>query len=496
MRNRLFALMFIIPFAAALFTGEPSLAANPAVTAAKTCRGQITSRGKSYAKARRGLLLSCFGKLLKCSLLEEIDHLNVKTCRDSATASCIAKLNTVSKGLLLAQQKFVEKITLGCAVMTADNVCSTAAGGLWFDNDAVCGSSNAAACGAAVKDLPTIVSCIRGEIEPEVDENVGRVAPRAGMLLDNIGLGALFPDLPRPPTTTVTVTATASESGVLNNPGGGTIALPAGRSLTIIGDETTLPCGTMTTNGSLTIKVGSGTACANSMVVDQEVTIKEPYGASRAVLLGPYNDDRVYCITLKDKQGMSGCTMPQGYDVSGTVDVDVPTPQPTPATSSSVIRSCHSKLQGKVKTLSGFTASKLHGCGDKVAKCELAKEIDSPAACTASYAKPCNAMTSAIETKLTVVKVNVTTTGKCPIIPFAHLLSFSGGLGFSNSNAACSGAASLGPLADCIYGVADTSGGTKCSIERKSFIRDPRIVDSMMNKAGLTPATDFPCLGP
>lgn len=228
-------------------------ALSPQAEAARVGRAKLTAARKTYANARRRLLLRCTNKFLKCALQEEIDKIHVKTCVDSATASCTASLNTPGNGLLLAQQKFINKVSLGCTAMGVTNLCSTGSGGLWFGNDPVCGASNPNTCGA-MADLPTLLVCLRGEIEEEVDRNVSRVAPRAGILLDNVGLGSLFPNVVRPSTTTVTVTATSNGSGVLNNPG--TISLPAGNSLTFIGDGTSLPCGSNNNNGKLTISVG------------------------------------------------------------------------------------------------------------------------------------------------------------------------------------------------------------------------------------------------
>src|SRR5207249_1909536 len=105
------------------------------------------------------------------------------------------------------------------------------------------------------------------------------------------------------PSTTVTITATTP--GTPDPPG--TIALPAGNTLKVVGDGTTLPCGGNMNNGKLTITIGSGTDCSD-IVAQQEQTIDEPYGSSAPAFFGPFNDDRIYCINLKDVGGMMGCT--------------------------------------------------------------------------------------------------------------------------------------------------------------------------------------------
>lgn len=493
MRGQRSLLFIVLWFALDSTQAAPTWALSPQAEAARLCRAKLTAAGKAYANTRRKLLLSCAGKLLKCALQEEIDKINVKTCVDSAKASCIAKLNTAGQGLPLAQQKFIDKGSLGCTAMGVTNVCSTGAGGLWFGNDLVCGTSNANTCGA-MADLPTLLACVRGQIETEVDRNVSRVAPRAGMLLDNVGLGSLFPNLVRPPTTTVMITATSNGSGVLNNPGGGTISLSAGNSLTLVGDNVSLPCGSNNNNGKLTISLGSGTSCTD-LVPIKTLEITEPYGPAQAVVVGPFNDDVNYCINLKDG-GSGGCAPGSGNRVFGTVDVDVPTPQPTPPTSMTVMFACHRRLQGKLKSFSSYDANKLHACGDKVAKCELAKEIDGATACTQSYTTPCSTIATQIATKLAASKGAITSAGKCPTIPFAHLRSFVGGLGFANSATGCASAANLSDLVDCVLGTPNGMAGAKCSVEDKSFLRDPRLLDSLSVKAGLNTATGFACIGP
>jgi hypothetical protein len=169
---------------------------------------------------------------------------------------------------------------------------SAAAGGLWYANDGDCSGS---------PDIPTLIDCLREQIEAEVDGVAGEVKPRAGILLANMGLGDEFPNLPLPPTVTVVIGATAPGSGVLVNPG--TINVPVGSALRIEGDPN-LSCGGGATNGRLDVTVGT-----------QLVQVKEPWGPTRFAILGPYLSAGTlpYTIDLKDSSCMDA--------TSGDVDV-------------------------------------------------------------------------------------------------------------------------------------------------------------------------------
>ena len=245
---------------------EHAAAANYA--ASKGCRKQITTQGRSYAKKRLGYLLACVDKLLKCEVLAEVDNTNQNSCRTLAEDSCTTRLGAAADSAMSkAQASFDTKAAGACVVVGLADMLSTGPGGLWYQNDASCNAS---------ADVPTLVECLREEVENEVDQVVGQVKPRAGILLANMGLGDEYPDLPLPPTVTYVVTATAPASGTLVNPG--TINLPAGNALRIEGDSVTLPCGGGPgQNGKLTVTVGT-----------QTFTLKEPYGPTRFALVGPF----------------------------------------------------------------------------------------------------------------------------------------------------------------------------------------------------------------
>jgi hypothetical protein len=471
-------------------------AASPNLTYAKACRSVMTANGKAYANARRRLLLSCLKKLLTCELKYEVEGTDPKNCRSSAVSSCRTKLDTADVGLDAAQNRFDDKTLLACAPMGIANVCSNAAGGLWFANDPTCGSTNDTACGGSAS-FGGLLDCLRGEIEDEVDANVARVFPRGGLLLDNAdpSLGAKFPDLPRPASTNVTVAATGPGTCVLVNPG--VISLPAANRLKVTGDSTTLPYGANPNNGKLTITIGPSTAtsCADVQNNAQlQQVISEDYSQPTDVAyFGPLNDDRKYCIDLKDQS----CS----HEVFGTIDVDVPSAAPSSA--SATLLTCQKLLLGRVKVLSSFVSNKIHGCADKRTNCKLASEIDSvdATACLANAATPCGVSDDKVEAKIAAFKTTIVTNAECILAANASsnlndLKQFAGGLGFANSGAGCEAATDLGVLADCLLGVANGSQGASCSAQSKTMIRDPRAFDSLNNPAitGMDPATDFPCL--
>lgn len=471
-------------------------AASSSLTYAKACRSAMTSKGKAYANARRRLLLSCMTRLLTCELKYEVEGTDPKTCRSLALSACRTKLDTADVGLEAAQNRFDDKTLLACAPMGISNVCSTAAGGLWFANDATCGSSNDTACGGSAS-LGGLLDCLRDRIEAEVDENVARVFPRGGLLLDNAdpSLGAKFPNLPRPASTNVTVAATAPGNCVLVNPG--TIALPAANRLQVTGDSTTLPFGMNAHNGKLTITIGPATATSCADVKNNaqlQQVISEDYSLPTDVAyFGPLNDDRTYCIEIKDQS----CS----DEVFGTIDVDVASVAPSSA--SATLLACQKLLLGKVKLLSSFVSTKIHGCADKRTKCKLGFEIDAvdDTTCLANAATGCGLIDDKIDAKIATFKTKIETNAKCILAANASadlndLKQFTGGLGFANSAAGCSAANDLGALADCLLGVADGSQGASCSAQDETTTRDPRAVDSLSNPpiTGMSPAVDFPCL--
>ncbi len=287
----------VIAMATALaLSVTPSYATSDTLAAAQKCRKTMSSQGKSYAKKRLGSILGCVDKLLKCEIELEVDGTNANGCRSTAISGCTSKIGpAVDSGLSKAAAKFDEKVASACLLTGVTPMLSAAAGGLWYGNSTNCGTS---------VDVPTLVACVRGDLEVQVDALVSTAKPRASLLLDNAGLGANFPDLVRPPTVDVVVAATAPASGVLVSPGN--INVPAGSALKLSGDAATLPCGGGPTNGRLTITVGSGPTA-------QDLQLKEPFGPNEVAIFGPYTASAMlpYTIELKD----SSCD----DTVSGTV---------------------------------------------------------------------------------------------------------------------------------------------------------------------------------
>ena len=266
---------------AAMLAPERAGAASVQLTEAKRCRKAISTQGRTYAKKRLGLMLNCVDRLLKCEILAEVDNTNQNACRGLAEDSCNDRLGAGSTTTLSkAQASFDTKAAAGCVVFGLASMQSTAAGGLWYANDGDCGGA---------PDLPSLVDCLREEVEQEVDAVVGQTKPRAGILLANMGLGDEFPNLPLPPTVTVVVSATGAGTGVLVNPG--TINVPVGSALRIEGDPN-LSCGGGGSNGNLTATVGA-----------QIANVKEPWGPTRFVILGPFTTVGTvpYTFDLKDQ---------------------------------------------------------------------------------------------------------------------------------------------------------------------------------------------------
>jgi hypothetical protein len=267
-------------------------AASATLTNALNCRKQLATQGRNYFTKRLTLLVSCVDKLLTCEVQLEVDGTNPNKCRSTASDACTTALaSTADSKLSKLDAIFHSKASLGCLAFDIGPMLSTAAGGLWFGNDGTCGTS---------PDVPTLVDCVRDEVALLADQTASEAKPRAGLLLDDIGLGGNFPNLVRPPIDSIVISATGAGSGVLVNPGAGTINLAAGAALRVSGDSATLPCGGgMGQNGKLTITVGSGATA-------QTQTLKEPYGPTRFATFGPYTTSGSipYTIDLKDQSCM------------------------------------------------------------------------------------------------------------------------------------------------------------------------------------------------
>lgn len=237
---------------------------------AKACRKAFAVQGRTYVEKRSSLLLGCADKLLKCELRAEIDGDAPDTCREAVTGACTARIGaTPDSALSKVALRFDAKVGPVCqtAVFDYADVLSTGAGGLWFANLTPCASSI---------DLPSFLVCLRDQLDLRTDALTSSIKPRAGLLLDNVGLGGLFPHLVRPPFTDVVVVATAAGSGTLVGPG--PLTVPVGNALRITGDAT-LACANG--SGRLTITVGTGPTALRH-------TLKEPYGPDAVAIFGPW----------------------------------------------------------------------------------------------------------------------------------------------------------------------------------------------------------------
>ena len=273
-----------------LVAGRSTCDASAALSGAKLCRKAFNVQGRTYAQKRFALVLGCADKLLKCELVAEIDGANAAACRASMAASCAKRLTGSVSALGKAALRFESKTGPACQTPDYDYAAaaSTGPGGLWFSTDPTCGASI---------DLPTFLACVRDEVDTHMDELVSAVKPRTGILFDNVGLGAAFPHLVRPPLVDALVSASG---GTLVDPG--TLSVPAGSALRVAGDATTLPCGGTAGDGILVITVGT-----------QQQRLTEPYDGTAT--FGPWvaGSALPYTIQLQD----SVCS---GL-VSGTVNV-------------------------------------------------------------------------------------------------------------------------------------------------------------------------------
>jgi hypothetical protein len=292
-------LLGVLALAASAAAPETAPAASTKAVLARLCRRAIDTQGRLYALKRQMTLLTCIDKFLKCELLLEVDGIDPTDCRASVAASCVRRLgdapdSTMSK----AQLRFDTKAAVLCLSpdYTYADILSAGPGGLWYGNDATCGGSI---------DLPSLLTCVRGELETTVDGIVSVLKPRAGILLDNAGLGGPFPGLTRPPSVDVPVEATAPGSGVLVDPG--TINVPVGRTLRFTADFSTLACAGSDNNGRVTLTVGSGPTA-------QRHVLREPYTDAVAIF-GAFTSAGPVPYTIDFKDGSCDSV------VSGTVSV-------------------------------------------------------------------------------------------------------------------------------------------------------------------------------
>ncbi len=264
----------VVALAASLLVpAATTQAGSPELISARLCRKSFTVQGRTYALKRMALLQQCADRLLACELGLELDGVSPAACRVAATDGCAKRLGSEpDSALSKAALRFDGKTGALCEtpVFSYADVLSTGAGGLWFGNDTGCASSI---------DLPSFLACLRDEVDARTDALVSSAKPRTALLLDDVGLGAGFPHLVRPPLVTQIVAATSAGSGVLVGPG--TLGVPVGTALRFTGDDATLSCSGSSTNGRLTITVGTGQTA-------QRRQLQEPWGADVVATFGPW----------------------------------------------------------------------------------------------------------------------------------------------------------------------------------------------------------------
>ncbi len=462
----------------------PALATSIAFVNALGCRRAFSDASRSADK-RQSYLLNCADRLQKCELRVEIEgdnpHFDYSACRANAIDNCTRRLvSTDSGSLSYYAWKYDDQVIHYCGSYT--QVMSTGAGGLWFANSPSCGTA---------PDLATLLACLRGDLASQVDAQVARTMPRAGMLFENAGLGPNFPNLPWPAASTHAITATpGGDGGALDQLG--TITPAADEALKFVGSDS-LPCGPLGNDGTVTVTIGPGISCPINPVASpahQQFILQEPYGADQFGIFGPFIGPQIYCIERNDGTCMD--------HISGSIDAPA-SPDPPPSTGSVALRRCYKRLADKVRMFTIKTMKYIHNCADTAVRCKLASEIDGtdPAHCLVDAAGMCAHNAENVAYYLNTSKQGVMVDRWCGQVPFTDLKPLVQGPGFSYSAAGCSTATTLSELLDCVFGIPGATGtfGAKCAAEREVFIRDPRANDSL-TAAGLNPAADFPCLGP
>lgn len=300
-------------------------------------------------------------------------HFNYSACRANAIDACTTRLvGSDSGSVSYWAGKYDGNVIHYCGSYA--QVVSNGAGGLWFANSPSCGTA---------PDLGTLLACLRGDLAVQVDAQVARTMPRAGMLFENAGFGAIFPDLPWPAANTHAITATpGGDGGALDSLG--TITSAAGEALKFVGSDS-LPCGTLGNDGAVTVTIGPDISCPINPVASpahQQFILDEPYGADQFGIFGPFIGPQIYCIERNDGTCMD--------HVSGTIDVP-PSPDPPPSTGSVALRRCYKRLADRVRVFTTKTMQYIHKCADGVVECKLASEIDGtdPADCLADAAGKC-----------------------------------------------------------------------------------------------------------
>ena len=159
---------------------------------------------------------------------------------------------------------------------------------------------------------------------------------------------------------------------------------------------------------------------------------------------------------------------------------------PVAAATSADLLKCQKGLESQMRSFSGYVATKVQGCAEKVVNCKLANEIDSvdPTACLAAASTACSGVPTQVGDAQTTRRDKVVL--KCGLIPFMDLEQYVAGLGFFNVASGC-GAGDATALINCIF------ADSRCSTEHQLFIIDPRAQDSLTT-AGV--AGSFPCVAP
>ena len=155
------------------------------------------------------------------------------------------------------------------------------------------------------------------------------------------------------------------------------------------------------------------------------------------------------------------------------------------ATSAELLK-CQKSLESGIRSFTGYEATKVLGCTEKIVNCKLANEIDAvdPTACLAAASTACSSAPTQVSDAQTTRGDKVLL--KCGLIPFMELEQFVAGLGFFNVAGTC-GAADATALVNCIF------ADSRCSTEHQVFIIDPRAQDSLTTASV---AGSFPCVGP
>lgn len=281
----------LVALLAPLVFSAPS-AATPELDAVVTCRKVLIQEIRKTAAARRQLLLRCTERFIGCALRQELAG---HTCLDRQISkpfySCLHGWERQLAHILPRTRAKMVRACTAAYAQPPNLVMDTGPGALGFAGHAQCGTA------ATLEDL---VQCLQDAVLASVEEAFGGLKPRSGILMDSAGLGLIYPHLPRPDPLPfpVLLSGTGPELGVVVDPGA--IAPAADKAVRFAVDGPSLSCGR--DNGSLIVKFGSGTSCADLSVV-QQFELSEPYGAAEIAVMGPYPGGTIlsYCVEHADR---------------------------------------------------------------------------------------------------------------------------------------------------------------------------------------------------